>query len=122
LLVLRALSGAFGSLHFNADVAKAAADDGFLVAIDIAEQLVAEGVPFRQAHEQVGHWVGEAVAKSVSLEQVVASDPAFSRFVPLFEGGSSLKRRSSPGASGPTAREQQDRRLRATIEDLNKRI
>ena len=27
-----------------------------MVAIDIAEELVGEGVPFRQAHERVGDW------------------------------------------------------------------
>ena len=64
-LVLRALVGAYGSMTFNADVAAAAADDQFMVAIDIAEELVAEGVPFRQAHEQVGKFVAMAVARVV---------------------------------------------------------
>ena len=53
-LVLAAMTGAYRSLTFNADVARTAADDQFLVAIDIAEKLVEGGVPFRQAHERVG--------------------------------------------------------------------
>lgn len=54
LLVLSAMTGAYRSMTFNSHIAQQAADDDFLVAIDIAEQLVLAGVPFRQAHEQVG--------------------------------------------------------------------
>ncbi len=109
LLVLRALNGAYGSLQFHDHVAGAAADDELLVAIDIAEELVAEGVPFRSAHAQVGQLVGDAVATQRSLRDVVRMTPSFSRFDPLFEHGSALSRRRSPGASGPaTSRAQAD--------------
>ncbi len=66
-LVLAALSGAYASMTFNGAVASRAADDPFMVAIDIAEELVGEGVPFRQAHEQVGRLVADAVAAGRSL-------------------------------------------------------
>jgi argininosuccinate lyase len=82
-------------------VAADAADDQFMVAIDIAEELVSEGVPFRQAHEQVGRLVGEAVRSERALRDVVAETPDFERFVGLFETGVALRRRRSPGASGP---------------------
>ncbi len=61
-MVLAALSGAYETMTFNAEVAARAADDEFMVAIDIAEELVGEGVPFRQAHEHVGKLVGDAVS------------------------------------------------------------
>ena len=61
LLVLAGLRGVYDTLTFNEEVAARAADDPFMVAIDIAEELVSEGVPFRQAHEQVGQLVAEAV-------------------------------------------------------------
>jgi argininosuccinate lyase len=122
LLVLRAMGGAYGSLRFHAANAARAADDGFLVAIDIAEELVAEGVPFRQAHEQVGRLVAEAVASRRSLADVVAADDAYARFGGLFEPGVALARRRSPGASGPEARERQRARLDATREELRGRL
>jgi argininosuccinate lyase len=103
LLVLVALRGAYGSLTFHGAVASEAASDQFLVAIDIAEELVKEGVPFRQAHEQVGRLVGEAVSSSRSLADVVSDDAELARFSELFAPGVALGRRRSPGASGPEA-------------------
>jgi argininosuccinate lyase len=121
-LVLRALSGAYRSMNFHAEVAKSAADDEFLVAIDIAEELVAEGVPFRQAHEQVGKLVAAAVAAGEPLSVVVAGDPTVARFVPLFESGSALRRRRSPGAAGPDSSADQAQRLRVAVQMSNDRL
>lgn len=122
LLVLRALSGAYGSLQFRDDVAGDAANDELLVAIDIAEELVGEGIPFRQAHEKVGQLVAAAVASNRSLRDVVSSTPFFERFEPLFEGDAALRRRRSPGASGPLAIEAQQRRLALSIETVRARL
>jgi argininosuccinate lyase len=121
-LVLRALSGAYRSLEFHSDVAKSAADDQFLVAIDIAEELVAEGVPFRQAHERVGKLVAAAVATGQPLAEVVAGDPTVARFAPLFEPGTALARRRSPGASGPNSSADQAQRLRVAVQRVNDRL
>ncbi len=122
LLVLRALSGAYGSLRFHAEIAARAADDDLLVAIDIAEELVAAGVPFRQAHEQVGRLVARAVETERTLAAVVAEDDAYARFGALFEPGVALARRRSPGASGPAARGRQRARLDVARERLGERL
>jgi argininosuccinate lyase len=122
LLVLRALAGAYGSLAFHEEVAAAAADDELLVAIDIAEELVSEGVPFRQAHEQVGLLVAGSIASGRSLRELVASAPSIERFGVLFETGSALKRRTSPGASGPRAREEQSLLLQSAIAEAKARL
>ena len=111
LLVLVALRGAYGSLTFNVATSSAAANDEFLVAIDIAEELVKEGIPFRQAHERVGRLVGEAVTSSRSLAEVVSADANLSRFSELFAPGAALGRRRSPGASGPDAAPAQRQQL-----------
>ncbi len=113
MLVLNALRGAYESMTFNADVAAAAADDQFMVAIDIAEELVAEGVPFRQAHEQVGQLVGQAVKSGRTLSEVVSSTPGLERFAGLFEPGVALARRRSPGSSGPASANVQSDRLKS---------
>jgi argininosuccinate lyase len=112
-LVLSALTGAYETMTFNTEVAARAADDEFMVAIDIAEDLVGEGVPFRQAHERVGKLVGDAVATKRSLRDLVAESPDFERFVGLFEPGVALSRRRSPGASGPVGAEAQHALLSA---------
>jgi argininosuccinate lyase len=122
LLVLRALNGAYASLDFRDDVAGAAADDELLVAIDIAEELVAEGIPFRQAHAHVGQLVAEAVASNRSLQDVVKSNASFERFAPLFVHGTALGRRRSPGASGPSAARAQAEALATVIAEVKGRL
>ncbi|HUY16883.1 MAG TPA: argininosuccinate lyase [Acidimicrobiales bacterium] len=122
LLVLRALIGVYGSMTFHDDVAKAAAEDQFLVAIDLAEELVAEGVPFRQAHERVGKLVAEAVTSKRPLREVVSSSPDVERFKHLFDAGVALRRRRSPGASGPGPSADQALRLRRELQAANERL
>ena len=122
LLVLAALSGAYGSLTFNDEVARSAASDEFLVAIDIAEELVREGIPFRRAHEQVGRLVADAVANHVALSDVVRANPAVDRFAALFSPGAALERRRSPGASGPDAAVTQRVRLEVARQGAESRL
>jgi argininosuccinate lyase len=50
---LAALTVLVGGLEFDRDRLAAAASDPLLLATDAAEALVREGVPFRDAHEQV---------------------------------------------------------------------
>jgi argininosuccinate lyase len=121
-LALAALTGAYSSLEFRVDVAGAAAADSSLVAIDIAERLVEEGVPFRQAHERVGRLVGESVARGVPLVDLVRDDDDLVRFSDLFEPGSALAHRSSPGASGPLASPAQRERLVNAVRSLRERL
>jgi argininosuccinate lyase len=122
MMVLAALSGAYDTMTFNAEVTAHAADDQFMVAIDIAEELVGEGVPFRQAHERVGRLVGEAVATKRTLREVVAESPDFERFVGLFEPGVALARRRSPGASGPEGAGLQRQLLLAARVEAGERL
>ncbi len=121
-LVLASLAGAYRSLSFRTEVAARAADDSTLVAIDIAEQLVSENVPFRQAHEMVGHLVAEAIERGVSLREVVESSPEFERFSDLFAEGAALQRRVSPGGAGPLPARRQEERLQARISQLSARL
>lgn len=122
VLVLEALTGAYGALDFHDAVAGAAASDDLLVAIDIAEELVATGVPFRQAHLEVGRLVADALSSGRTLYDVVALTPSYARFVDLFSPGAALARRSSPGASGPRARDDQAQRLRRSRDDARERL
>ncbi len=53
-LVLPALVGAVDSVRFDADAMRASAADEGLYATDLAEALVRDGVPFREAHRRTG--------------------------------------------------------------------
>ncbi len=122
LVVLRALTGAYGSLEFDEGRAAAAADDELLVAIDLAEALVAEGVPFREAHERLGRLVGEAVRTGARLYDLVGGDPALAAHRDLFAPGAALARRTTPGAAGPIAAPAQRARLEGEIAAARARL
>ncbi len=122
LFVLAALRGAYDSLTFNHEVAAAASNDELLVAIDIAEVLVGEGMPFRQAHEFAGRLVGEAVREGRTLRDVVAATPDGERFAALFLDGSGIERRTSPGSSGPVAAPKQADELHLILRELRVRV
>ncbi len=57
LLVLPAMSGLIATMRVNTERLEATASEGFALATDLAELLVRRGVPFRDAHEVVGHLV-----------------------------------------------------------------
>ncbi len=57
LVVLPAFSGMVATLTFNTDLLEALAPMGFSLATDVAEWLVKQGVPFRDAHEITGELV-----------------------------------------------------------------
>jgi argininosuccinate lyase len=57
LLVLPAMAGLVSSMHFHAERLARGAAAGHALATDVAELLVRRGVPFREAHEAVGHLV-----------------------------------------------------------------
>jgi argininosuccinate lyase len=57
LLVLPAVSGLMATMRVNTARLEELAGAGFALATDLAELLVRRGVPFRDAHEVVGHLV-----------------------------------------------------------------
>jgi argininosuccinate lyase len=68
-------------IAFRRETMRAAAG-GFVLATDLAEYLVAHGIPFREAHEAVGSLVRDALASSRSLAELKLSElrnysPAF---------------------------------------------
>ena len=54
LVVLPAMTGLVATLTFDTARLAALAPQGFSLATDVAEWLVREGVPFREAHEVAG--------------------------------------------------------------------
>ena len=69
-LALIALTGLFATAEFNADRMRDAADSPAMAATDIAEWLVARGMPFREAHAVVGSLVRQSVRTRASARRV----------------------------------------------------
>lgn len=61
-------------LIIKKEVMQAAANRGFLNATDMADYLVVQGMPFRQAHECVGKTVGYALEKGMELHDLALAE------------------------------------------------
>jgi len=119
---LEAFAGMYGTMAFKADRMKAAASAPELAALDIADALVAGGMPFRQAHAEVGKLVREYVDTGTAL-----SDLAKERLnVDFGKGGwsaaESLKRRVTRGGAGPKDLARQKKALASRMEKDRKRF
>ena len=118
-LAVGALTGMIQTATFNADRMRAAADVQSLSATDLAEYLVRKGTPFRQAHAIVGELVQKALSGTQSLQQLVADSPDFDAdALQLIGSGVGVQLRSSPGAAGPHASEDQRARFASVIASL----
>ena len=69
-LLLPAMAGLVSSLTFDIERMAALAPAGYTLATDIAEWLVRQGVPFRDAHESAGAAVRVAEERGVGLEEL----------------------------------------------------
>ena len=115
-LALAALSGVLATLRFVTDRMEEAANGASVAAVDLAEWLVQQGMPFRQAHAVVGGLVGESLERQVPLAQLVEAHPELGpEAVALLEPGVAVTRRTTPGGAGPAAVATQMERFDARI-------
>lgn len=66
-LLLPAMTGLVSTLTFNTERMRELAPAGFTLATDLAEWMVRQGVPFREAHEASGACVRIAESRGVDL-------------------------------------------------------
>ncbi|HPG27641.1 MAG TPA: argininosuccinate lyase, partial [Myxococcota bacterium] len=82
---LEVMAGALATLSVRVDRMAAAAADPMLLATDLAEFLVRQGVPFRDAHEVVGRIVGHCTRSGVGLRSL--DKGTMQSFHPAFDAG-----------------------------------
>ncbi len=75
-LCLAVLPPVLDGLRVHDDVTRAAAAGGHANATELADYLVARGVPFRTAHEQVGRIVRQAISTRATLEALSIEEMA----------------------------------------------
>lgn len=97
-----------GALEFDRSRLERAAEDGMLWATDVAEDLVRQGIPFRQAHARAGAAVAAAEAGSPADPNEPGPRPA----------RSSVMARSAPGGPSPARVREQIETLRAAAARL----
>jgi argininosuccinate lyase len=116
-LALVALTGMIETATFAAERMRTAADTPAAAATDLAEMLVEQGVPFRDAHATVGALVRQAEERGVSLDELVLTEPSLGPdALPLLEPGRAVARRTTPGGAGPDAVEAQLIAARARLD------
>jgi len=102
MLSLSAVTGLMSTVTFVDTAMTAGADSPFNAATDIAENLVRQGMPFREAHALVGSLVRQSVERGVPLDELVSNDPRLGPdYVAFLEPGSAVRRRTTPGGAGP---------------------
>ncbi len=122
-LALRALAGMIASAKINIPVMQDAADSEVLGATDLAEWLVAQGMPFRKAHAHVGALVSKSIRDSVQLSQLVAVDKLLgAQAAELLKPGVGVARRTSKGGSGPIPGATQATELGAALTVMHARV
>ena len=116
-LTLLALDGMISTTTFNTEAMAAQAASPYAAATDLAEWLVARGLPFRDAHAVVGEKVRRALAGEGSLRELVAADPQLgAEAAALLEPGVSVTRRTTRGGGSPAAVAEQIERFRAHLD------
>jgi argininosuccinate lyase len=75
-LLLPALTGMIATMRVDAERMESRAPQGFSLATDVAEWLVRQGMPFREAHEVAGACVRLCEARGVALADLTDEDLA----------------------------------------------
>ena len=122
LLVLPAVTGMIATLRFDSVRISLSAPQGFALATDIAEWLVRQGVPFRDAHEIAGACVRAAEQRGIELWDL--DDDVFAALSPHLGPGvrdvlsleGSVSSRSSFGGTAPARVREQLASARALVE------
>lgn len=117
-LGLGAMRGVFATIDFHPDRMRAAADTPTSVATDLAEYLVRDGTPFRDAHAIVGTLVRRSIDSGLDLAGLVADDDRFGPdATALFDPGAAVRNRTTRGGAGPGPVTEQRRRLADRLEE-----
>ena len=104
---LAVASGCLSSASFNEGNCRSAASDPLLLATDLADYLVEQGIPFRKAHHVVGELVALSENRKVSLPDLSDADaleicPELKEdWREVFNLDRAFSKREKPGMPGP---------------------
>jgi len=122
VLAMTRIAGAtLAATGFREEKLRESAQDPGLVATEVADYLVALGIPFRQAHDIVGKALRAAEQQRISIREMPLAQ--WKEFSPAFGNDlntvltleSALARRAVSGSTAPAA-------VRAALEDFSARI
>jgi argininosuccinate lyase len=106
ILCVAAAGGMLETASFDRDAMAAAASDQMIAAVDLADFLVKQGRPFREAHGVVARLVREAVDGGRTLADVTTAELG-EEAAAIFEQSSWLESKVSEGGTALTRVRQQ---------------
>jgi argininosuccinate lyase len=121
---LATATGMLAGITFHRERLAAAAEDEMLAATDLADALVREGVPFREAHGLVGGLVKAAVDSGKSLSELAESElngvPENAREAVrrALQAGRTIESKISAGGTASVRVGEQLERAREALGDL----
>ena len=118
---LGVFAGMVSSLKINPLRTRQAAQDGYILATDIADYLVKKGIPFRQAYTVVGKLVSYAIDEGkglgeLDIEEYRRFSPEFQEDVLAVTAESSVAARDVPGGTARGQVEVQLARARGMLQ------
>jgi argininosuccinate lyase len=117
------------ALRLHRQRMKSATTEGFLTATDVADVLVIRGVPFAEAHEQVGKLVRYCDERQITFAELAVAEAR--RFIPLWDAKlravaaspeKAVRRRDVLGGTAPRQVARQLRAAEGTLETLRRRL
>jgi argininosuccinate lyase len=116
------MAGLIATLRINTQRLRELAPAGYTLATDLAEYLVKRGVPFRDAHEIVGHLVVWCQVNEVTMDEV--SDVNLANISPhltpdvreVLNVDGALAARKGFGGTAPVRVKEQLAALRGTVD------
>lgn len=113
---LSIMAAMLGELEFRGERMREACKAGFINATELADYLVAKGLPFREAHHVTGQAVAAAERENKGLEDLTlpeleALSPRIGNDVyEVLQCAAAVSRRETPGGTGPrsVARQLED--------------
>ncbi len=126
LTVLPVLSAALASMQAHPDRMRAAMD-ATLLATDLADALVRQGMPFRQAHATAGKAVRLAAEKGVALDRLSPQDWQACGVTSVdvqavFDPQQSVERRAVFGGTAPQAVQMQIAYAKEVMQEVNGQV
>jgi argininosuccinate lyase len=120
---LQAMAGMLRSATVHKERLATAAASGFSLATDVADYLVARGIPFREAHHLVGQVVQRCLATGTELSTLPLADyraisPTFDDDVRLIDVWTSVRARDVVGGTAPNRVEFELTNARAWTESV----
>ena len=117
------------TLRLHPQRMKGATAQGFRTATDVADVLVSRGVPFAEAHAQVGKLVRYCDERQITFAELAPAEAR--RFIPLWDAKlravaaspeKAVRRRDVLGGTAPRQVARQLRAVEGTLKTLRRRL